>query len=270
MSSLSRIAVPTAVAGSEPSTKAQTDAGAGGTITLGETYDPMTGVWPAVDATNGPLTADAGPTNTAPSFTGLTLYAWSSGVFNTQSQNWLAVPASNGPAANQCCANVTTNRGQYGSSGIGFSSHSDFGFSADTAKVILAYWVNTATLSGVSTPNHETQVFVEHEGRMKGIRSMPAVWAHASGGGNQMFYRVLTFKEARRRRFRVMMSANCWLAGVYVDTDANIQKSKNLPFWMSFGDSWAEPNNNVYASVGGNGAVRCHLADGLLAALQQH
>jgi len=105
---------------------------------------------------------------------------------------------------------VTTNRGNYGSSGIGFSSHSDFGFSADTATVILAYWVNTATLNGVSTSIHETQLFAEHEGKMKGIRSMPAFWN--SGGGNQMFYRVFTFKEARRRRFRVMMSANCWLA----------------------------------------------------------
>jgi len=253
MSSLSRQAVPTAVGSAEPTPKAQSDAAAGGYITLGETYDPMTGVWPAVDATNGPLTADAGATATAPSFTGLTLYSWNSGVFNLQSQNWVAVPTVNGPAANQCCANVTTNRGNYGSSGIGFSSHSDFGFSADTATVILAYWVNTATLNGVSTSIHETQLFAEHEGKMKGIRSMPAFWN--SGGGNQMFYRVFTFKEARRRRFRVMMSANCWLAGVYVDTAANIQKTKNLPFWLSFGDSWAEPNNNVFASVGGNGAV---------------
>lgn len=251
----SRLQPAAAGTANDAGSKGYIDLNAGGTITLGQTYKHMKGVWPAVDATNGPLTADAGLTNSAPSFTGLTLYPWSSSVFNKQSQNWVAVPAANGPALNQCCANVTTNRGVYGSTGIGFAGISDFSYIADTAKVIVAYWVSNSAMPGVSTPHHEVQIFAELEHEMKGIRTAPALWANGAGGGNQMFYRVVTFKEARRRRFRVMLSGNCWLAGVYVDSDARMKKAPNLPFCIDFGDSWEEPSGNVFSSVGGNGAI---------------
>jgi hypothetical protein len=258
--SLSVLEAPSASTSVGLPTKAQMDAGAGGPVTLGELYKPMTGVWPAVDSVNGPLTADAGITNTAPSFTGLTYFAWNAtnysgkSYFNQQSQNWVAVPSSNGPAANQCCQNTTTNRGNYGSTGIGFPSHTDFSFSADTAKVIIVYWQCLTSMSGVSTSYHENQIFVEYEGQMKAIREFPASWPGGSGGGT-LFYRVLTFSKAKRRRFRVWLSSNCWFAGIYVDTAANVQPSHNLPLVMSFGDSWAEPDGNVFASVGGNGSV---------------
>lgn len=251
---LSRKGMPPAVNPTDAMTKAQGDAGAGGYITLGETYRPMRGTWPPVDATNGPLTADAGLTNVAPSFTGMTLYPWNSGKFNVQSQNWVAVPASNGPATNQCCANVTTNLGTYGSTGIGYSSHTDFGFIADTVKVVVAYWVSNSAMPGVNTSQHEVQIFAD-DGQMKGIRSAPALWAGGSGGGNQLFYRVVSFSQAHRRRFRVWMSSNCWLAGVYVDSDADIKKAPNLPFCLDFGDSWEAPSGNVFSSVGGNGSI---------------
>lgn len=253
----SRAKFPATSLPTDPASKSYTDAAAGGSVPLGSLYRPMTGVWPVVDATNGPLTADAGTTNTAPSFTGLTLFSWNSGAFNTQSQNWVAVPSSNGPSTNQCCQNVTTPRGtNYASTGIGFPCHSDFSFVTDTTKIIIAYYQTTTGMAnlGISSSYHESQVFVEHEGQMKGIRSAPNVWPNGSGG-NQMFYRVITFKEARRREFRVMLSVGCWFAGVYVDTGAFMQKAPNRPILMGcFGDSWAEGAGNVWSSVGGNGS----------------
>jgi hypothetical protein len=254
---LSRKSNPPGVNPSDTVTKSQLDAAAGGNPTLDELAEPMDGVWPAVDATNGPLTADAGITNTTPSFTGLTLWSWNSGRFNTQSQNWVAVPSSNGPTTNQCCANVTTSRGSFGSTGIGYPCLSDFWFTADTTKIIVAYWQYTgyAAGTGVTTSHHEVDIFAEHEGHMKGIRSTPAIWPHGSGG-NQMFYRVVTFKEARRRDFRIILSAGCWLAGVYVDSAADIQKASNRPVLLgAFGDSWGEGAGNVWNSFGGNGSV---------------
>ena len=248
---------PTPTAPTDIANKSYVDNNAGGTVTLGELYQPLRGTWPAVDATNGPLTADAGITSTAPSFTGLTLYPWNSGKFNTQSQNWSAVPSSNGPTTNQVCQNTTTNRGNnYASTGLGFPCHSDFSFVADAATVIIAYWQTTTfpAALGTSSSYHEVQIFAEHEGVMKGIRDAPAVWPNGSGG-NQMYYRVITFKQARRREFRVMLSAGCWFAGVYIDTGAQISKAPNRPILMGcFGDSWAEPVGNVFNSLGGNGS----------------
>lgn len=249
---------PAATVDADPASKGYVDNASVGTVALGELYRPMLGVWPAVDATNGPLTADAGITGTAPSLTGMTYYPWSSGKLNAQSQNWVAVPASNGPTSGQCCQNITTNRGNnYASTGIGFPCHSDFSFVADTAKVIVAYYQTTTGMAalGVATSNHEVQIFAELEGELKAIRDVPASWPSGSGG-NQMYYRVLTFKEARRREFRVLLSVGCWLAGVYIDTGGLITKAPNRPVLVGcFGDSWAEGVGNVWSSFGGNGAA---------------
>jgi len=254
----SRLQVAAPSAAAEVGTKGLIDAGAGGYVALGELYRPMTGSWPAVDATNGPLTADAGITNVAPTLTGLTQYKWNSGKFNTQSQNWVAVPTSNGVSANQCCQNVTTPRGNnYASTGLGFPCHTDFSFIADTAKVIVVYYQTTTGMAnqGISTSAHEVQIFAEQDGVMKGIRSVPAQWPNGSGG-NQLFYRVITFKEARKREFRVMLSVGCWLDSVYIDTGGQISKAPNRPVLFGcFGDSWAEGAGNVFSSVGGNGSV---------------
>lgn len=255
---LSRVRLPPAVNPTDPATKADLDALGSGGVALGDLYEPMLGIWPAVDAVNGPLTADAGITSSAPSFAGMTYYGWNSGRLNKQSQNWVAVPSSNGPSSNQCCQNVTTNRGNnYASTGLGFPCHSDFSFVADTAKVIIAYWqTNTGMAAqGVATSYHEVQVFAEHDdGHLKGVREMPAVWPNGSTT-NQMFYRVITFKQAKSKEFRVMLSAGCWLAGVYVDTGAQMSPAPNRPVLVGcFGDSWAEGGGNVFSSFGGNGA----------------
>jgi hypothetical protein len=248
--------MPPAVNPTDATNKAQLDTAAGGKVALGDLYRPMLGVWPAVDATNGPLTADAGITGTAPSTTGLTYYSWGAGLFNTQSQNWVAVPSSNGPANNtEACANVTTPRGNYGSTGIGFACHIDFSFVADTATLILVYRQSTTAMPGVTTSYHENRIFADHEGQMKQLRGAPASWPNGSGG-NQVFYRVVTFKQALRREFRVWLSSNCWLMGVYIDTAASMTKAPNRPVLMgSFGDSWGEGDGNVFQPFGGNGSA---------------
>lgn len=242
-----------------PATKAEISAAAGGSVTMGELFQPHTGVWPAVDATNGPLKVNSAITNTAPSFTGMTFVPWNKvGAFNKQSQLWAAVPTSNGPTANQCCQNSTTNRGNnYASTGLKFPAPIDTWFIADTAKIIVQYWVTTthAANQGVSTPNHEVHLFAEHDSQMKSITQMPAVWPHASGGGNQMFYKSYEFSQALRKGFRLMLSAGCWLAGIWVDTGAKVNAGPNKPIlFAGHGDSWAEPVGNVWASVGGNGS----------------
>lgn len=249
--------------GADGSLTASVPAGGGGSSTemvaLGELYEPLLGVWPAVDAVNGPLTSDAGITNSAPSFTGLTYWRWDSGKFNTQSQNWVPIPTLNGVTTNQCCQNVTTDRSNnYASTGVGFPCHADFSFVADTAKVIIAYWVNLQgqLAQSVSTAAHEIQIFAELEGQLKGIREAPAFWPHASGGGAQLMYRVLTFKQARKREFRVMLSTDAWFAGVYIDTGAQITKAPNRPVLaLCYGDSWGEGAGNVYSFFGGNGSA---------------
>jgi hypothetical protein len=221
-----------------------------GAITIGELTHPMDSVWPAVDATNGPLTADAGAVGTAPSFSGLTYYSWDSGKFNSQSQNWLPVPASLGPGTNtEACYNKATPRAEYfATPGITQPAHIDFGFIADTAKIILVY-----RHFGNYTPGsyHETHIFAEHDGRLKQIRSAPEAF---SGSGNKVFYRTVTFKEARRREFRFWLTSNLWLMGVYIDNTASIEKSPNRPLVAFPGDSWRDGAGNVF-NLGGNGGA---------------
>lgn len=245
-----RVSAPTS--SSDVPTSGAMTAAAGGKVTLGSLMKPIKDVWPVPDGTNGPLLTDPGQTITAPSTTGMTYYRWDSGKFNTQSQNWVAVPSSNGPAADAACQNVTTDRGDnYGSTGIGFPCISDFWFTAATTKMYLQYWGNPYT-SGVNTSHHEVDIFVEHNGQLKSVRSMPAVYATGQAT-NQIFYRVVTFKEARSREFRIGMSANCWFMGVWIDTGANIFKGPNKPLLALHGNSWGEGGGNVFSTFGGNG-----------------
>jgi hypothetical protein len=253
--SLSKQVIPPGTASNEVTTVGELNALAGGFVTLDSLAEDMLGVWPAADAVNGPLLVDSAITNSAPSFTGLSLVPWNSGRFNTQSENWLAVPASNGPTLNQACQNTTTPRGNYGATGIGFPCHTVTTFVVDTAKIIVAYWVCNTSMVGVTTPHHEVALFAEHEGKMKGLREAPAVWPHGSGGGNQIFYKSFTLEEAREREFELWLSSNCWFIGVYIDTGADIQKAPNRPLLISaHGDSWGEGDGNVFSAFGGNGS----------------
>lgn len=256
--------MPSAASPTDAPTKAQMDAAAGGWVQVADLLDPHTGVWPAVDATNGPLKVNSAITNVAPSFTGLTYHPWNStpNKFCKQSQNWVSAPAVTGLTAGDTCVNVTTNRTtNYYGTGVGAPGPIDTWFSADTTKIIVKYWVTTtyANNLGISTPNHEVLLFAEHEGQMKSIEGKPgtpepAVWAHAQGGGNQYFYKSWEFSRSNRKKFRLMLSAGCQFAGIYVDTGAKVLPGQNKPVLISGDtDSWAEPVSNVWSSVGGNG-----------------
>lgn len=245
---------------SDADTARRIDSGSGGSggsgkVTRASLYRNMRGVWPAADVTNGPLTVDSGITSTSPSTSGMRFVQWDSGKFNTQSQNLVAVPSSNGPASGAACQNTTTDRGNFGSSGIGTPCHTDVSFVTDSAKIIPVYWQNPTGSAGVNTSYHEVQIFAEIEGQMKGIRRMPAAWP-GGAASNQTFWRPVSFLEAKSREITVMLSANCWLMGVWIDSTANIMKAPNRPLLDAFhGNSWGEPNGNVFSFFGGNGAV---------------
>lgn len=250
---LSRVQYPLAAEDADVANRGQAVANSG-KVSLGSLARSMRGVWPAVDAVNGPLLADAGHTQTAPDFTGMREVPWNTaGAFNKQSQNWLTVPNGNGPSTGAACQNTMTDRGNFGSSGIGTPCHTDFSFVTDSAKIIIKYYVNPTGMA-VTTSYHETQIFAELQGQMKGIRIGPAMTA--AGAGTGVYYRVITMSEARSREIIAWLSANCWLMSVYVETGSNITAAPNRPVLeLSFGNSWGEPNGNVFSFFGGNGAI---------------
>lgn len=218
-------------------------------VSLGSLMKPMKDVWPAVDATNGPLVGDTGIAAGAPTTSGLTLFPWSSGVFNTQSQNWVATPTGTGQNTSgySACVNASTPRvWTYGyMTGSPQESNIDFSFVTD-ATTITIFFFQYAGYSG--SAHKDMQIYAEYNGNMRKLTRMPAV--NSSGDG--LFYRTITMKEARELEYRVMLPMDCWLIGVYINTTATIRKAPNKPFIITNGDSWNEPSGNVLASpVGG-------------------
>ncbi len=218
-------------------------------VSLGSLMKPMKDVWPAVDATNGPITADSGIVAGTPSTSGLTLYAWDSGMFNTQSQSWVVTPtgANQNTSGFSACMNASTPRiHTFGSlTNYPLESNIDFSFVTDATTITLFYFVNGA-YSG--NTYHDHQIYAEYNGSMRKLTMLPATF-NASNG---VMYRTITFKEAREREMRVMLPMNGWLIGVYINTTATIRKAPNKMFVITNGDSWNEPGGNILASpIGG-------------------
>lgn len=221
-------------------------------ITLGSLMHPMTDAFPAVDATNGPLTADTGITAGSPSTTGRTLFRWDSGVFRTQGMNWVAANTAANTSGQSAAINASTPRKYtYGTSqGFPYESNHDFAFVTDAPTVTVWYWHWT----GYSGSNyHDMRWMVEDGGRLKQVRgNVGLMMPSTSTAGGGFYSRTLTFKEARERQHRIMLPANCFVVGVYIDTLATIRKAANVPMMLMNGDSWQEPNGNVLASpIGG-------------------
>lgn len=250
---LNQIDFPPSSGDEDVMSRAEVMAASGGQITYGSLMENIKGVWPAPDPTNGPLLADPGIVGTAPSFTGLDYWQWNSGKFNTQSQHWVDQNGTGTPAGR--CMNVTTPRGipSGAPAGTGFPAHLSTSFVANTAKIIIAYYYVSAF---TYTDYHECHLWAtEANGKLSQIRQTPATWP-SGGGSSQMFYRVVTFKEARRRRFKLWLQAGCFFAGIYVDAGARVEKAANRPVLaISDGDSWRDGFGNVFAAFGGNGSV---------------
>jgi hypothetical protein len=215
---------------------------------------PM-GMIPAVDATNGPWTADtgfvAGVPAGFPNVSGKTFYAWNSGVFNTQSQNWQAVPTGAGQNTSgySACMNASTPRvWTFGSmTGYPLESLIDFSFVTDSTTVTLVYNALIANQGG-STTHHDHTVFYEHQGQMKELGTLPKTGT----GGSGLFYRTLTVKEARMAEWRFILPGMHWLIGIIVDSGATVRKAPNKFLFAYNGDSWGEAMGCTLASpIGG-------------------
>jgi hypothetical protein len=221
-------------------------------VALGSLMKPMKDVWPAVDGVNGPLTGDTGITAGTPTTTGMTLYAWNSGVFNTQSQNWVVTPTGTGQNTSgySACINASTPRiWSYGYlQNYPQESNIDFSFVTDATTITIFYYRNNSYATFSSPNYHDMQIYAEYRGNMRKLNQMPAT----STGGGGLFYRTLTMLEARELEYRVMLPMDCWFVGVYINNTATIRKSANRPFIITNGDSWNEPTGNVLSSpVGG-------------------
>lgn len=223
--------------------------GGSGRLSLGSLFRPMKGVH-TVDATNGPLTGDTLNQPGAPAMGGRTLYPWSSGFFNTQSQVWQPAPegANHNNSGYSACVNNIGARiyGATSMNGFTLESNIDFGFVTESLNVTIIYFnYGGATGNGY----HDNQIYVEDEntGNLKKVTRMPATRT-ATG----LHFRTLSFKEAREREFRVMLAMNSWFVGVVIDAPYTLRKSPNKLLLAYNGDSWGEPWGSVLATpVGG-------------------
>lgn len=224
--------------------------GGGSNIALGTTMHPMNGTFPAVDATNGPLTADSGIVAGAPSTSGLQLWRWNSGVFRTQGMNWVEANAAVGVGQSSCINASTSRVWSYGTTqGSPFESNHDFAFISDSTTITIWYF----HWNGYTSSNyHDIRIFAEHENTLKQVRDangqpMPK----SSTGGGGMFSVTLTMKEARERQYRVMLPSYCYFIGVITQPQATMRKAPNVLMTIQNGDSWQEPNGNIIAPPNG-------------------
>lgn len=233
-------------------TLADSAAAAASSIALVDTMNPMSGIHPAVDAVNGPLTANTFITAGTPSLTGRTFYGWAAGVFRSQGMNWVSATTPLNTSGYSAAINASTPRLWNYGTGQGFpmESNHDFAFMSDTLSMTIFYFHQ----NGYSGSNyHDVRIFAEHEGRLKHIRnSSGKAMPMTSTAGGGLYYVTLTFDEARERQFRVMLPSNCYFIGALVDTAATIRKAPNVALVPYNGDSWGEPNGNVLAApIGG-------------------
>lgn len=213
-----------------------------GRIALADTIRPMKGTWAAPDAVNGPILSDTGLVAGAPATSGVQLFPFNSGVFNTQSQNWWTVPQGTwqNNSGFPACANGSTPRVTTWDVNINMPQESnlDTGFVTDSPTVTIVYmhYVHYETRQ-----QHDMQVWAEDDGVMKKITRLP----RAGNTANGIAYRTITFAEAREREFRLMLPWNCHFIGVYIGNAYTIRKSPNKLLVAMNGDSWGEPSGNV-------------------------
>jgi len=222
-----------------------------GRLFIADLLKPMKGYWPAPDAVNGPILSDTGMVAGTPSPTGVTLYPFNSGVFNTQSQNWVTMPVGTwqNNSGFPACANATTPRFTTWdvNEGLPQESNLDTGFVSDSPVVTIVYmhYVHYETRQ-----YHDMQLWAEDDtGAMKKITQLPKTGSTANG----IAYRTITFKEAREREFRLMLPWNCHFIGIYVGNLYTVRKSPNKLLIATNGDSWNEPSGNVLQTPIGGG-----------------
>jgi hypothetical protein len=233
-------------------------------IMLSDLMNPW-GMIKAVDATNGPWTADTGITaglpTAFPAVSGKTFYAWNSGIFNLQSQNWQAAGTAAGQNASGYSAAInksTPRLWTFGSlTGQPVESMIDVNFMTDSAAVTFVYYSRLADQQG-STTHTDMTVAAEVNGQMMELGALPAV--NTAGTGNK--YRTITMQQARMAEWRALLPGNCYFIGILVDTGSTVRKAPNKLLLAYNGDSWGEAGGCTLASpIGGawpTGTHRTH------------
>lgn len=238
--------------------------GGAGDVMLDEFIKPW-GMLRAVDATNGPWTATSGitaglPTG-FPNVSGKTFYAWDSGVFNLQSQNWEAAGTATGQnesgysaAINKSTPRVWTYGGL---NGRPLESMVDVNFMTDSANVTFVFYARLADQAG-STTFCDVTTAVEVNGTMMELGALPAT----SNSGSGVKYLTQTVSQARMAEWRAILPGTCYFLGVLVDTGSSVRKAPNKLLFAIPGDSWNEANGCTLASpIGGawpTGTYRTH------------
>ena len=238
----SRMTVPAGTSSTDVARRSEIS----GRVSLRELMRPMKGVWPAVDATNGPITADT-ITAGSPTTTGLRFIAPNTG--NLKFQNGYMLSNAAGVDANTSGStihyNAPTPRIQnYGGRAYNpLDGNVEMGFVTNATQVTIVYYNNGYY---DSTAYHDMQIYAEHEGSMKKLTVLPK-----TGNFTGVGYRTITFKEARSKEFRVFMQSACWIIGVYINTLAVIQPAPNRFLMLMNGDSWNEPSGDTLQDVAG-------------------
>ena len=236
----------------------------GGSVPLSRFFKPIRRTYPVKDATNGPWTVDSGLTNAVPATTGRDFYAWNSGVFADQSQNWVATPqgANMNNSGFSAAMNAPTCR-QYGYGYMGnttpLPSTLDIGFVTDATEVTVHYYfynVYTATNQNY----HDMKWYADHQGELHKHDPIP-VSANTAGGN---WYRTMTYKESISREHRILLGPSCFIIGIYVNTGAVVSKPASKLLLATNGDSWNEPNGAILASLNGDYSAKgTHSVSGL-------
>lgn len=211
-------------------------------ITMGELMTPCDGVL-AAPGSSSPLSADTGIVAGLPSTTGKVFAQWNSGVFNLQSQHWVAAPAAATDGSRSACQNVTTPRvyssGPLVSQPVG--SFFDINFQTDSPHVGVLYYFNNAYTARLY---HDMHWLVEDSGKLQQVTAYPAT----SPGGLGWYSRTLSFNEARMRDHRISLPGDAVFAGIYIDTPYQIAPTANKWVIALNGDSWNEAAGGVLAS----------------------
>jgi hypothetical protein len=229
--------------------------GSGGSIPLMSQWRPELSRMPAVSP-SGPLVADSGilsgdlPTSSAPPLlnqTGMRFIPWNAvDSINAQPlfnyQGMVPAPAPTGiqaAAGRTCLLNACTPRFFNGNAGQYYNGNQSIRVGVAGQKVVFVFYVGQGQITATGIDNH---IMVEHEGENKHLNSSNSATdglPRNVSGGSGVYRRELTHIDHRYREHRLIMGANCYFIGMWVETLSTIQRPKNRPQCFVAGvDSW--------------------------------
>jgi hypothetical protein len=236
---------------------------AGATIALNSQWRREKDIYPIVNATTGPLTADSGVVSgDLSTTTGLRFIPWTAvdqvtgqPVFNYQGMVPTNAPANIITAAGRTpMLNAFTPRWFNGSTGQYYNGVQSIRVGIASARVVFVWYTAQAQISATNVDMH---VMVEHGGSNKHLSSSSSVadgLPTVGGGGSGTYRRDLTYVDSRYREHRLILGPNSYFLGVWIDTMSVIRRPKNRPQMFVHGvDSWQDPQTVVGNGTGFTG-----------------